>query len=255
MEPRPPSPTGSCASFASSTASFKRKVKDRSVGRLRDKDGLLMSHFDESEVQIEECMEYVSRPHQSWDSASRELARLETIRQRQLSDTMSNASSVSAYSIQSGMSVASSRKGNLAMLPKSPPPAPDLTVGGSTIGGFSFMGPRTATSTSQVSSSSHPRSERLGAKTAPEAVVAGAAGGRSGVRSSSFRSTSNTLAPAVKSESHPNSAPGKTRDQKDPPPSQQQQGTSATTTTTAGGFTFQVTGQFVPRMAPKRGGR
>jgi hypothetical protein len=136
---------------------------------------------------IETCMEYLSRPHTSWDSATKELARLESRRQHD-DDARSCASTVSAYSIKSSSSAVSSssslRRGHMAMLPSSqprsrtasePPPAVDLSVGGTSVGGFSFVAPRSSSTASSVAGSS---GQRLVSQAT--SAAAGLPAGRSG---------------------------------------------------------------------------
>lgn len=225
-EPRPPSPAGSDASFASSTTSYRRRQRDRiSVEKVKTvKD----SRFDKDDANVDEAMAFLSRPHATWDSAFHELVRLESLRVRQENDASSCVSSVSAYSFKSQAS-AVSRKGSLAMLPKSPPPPPDLSVGGLGVGGFSFVAPRTGSSTSAASAAV---TQRDGS-----GVLAGSASGKSGVRAMSTRGPqkAGVHEPSV----HPSSAPGGQR--------------RAEGEDSAGRAAFHVNGQFVPRLAPKRG--
>ena len=109
------------------------------------------------DAPVETCMEYLSRPHTSWISATKELARIEA--RKQEDDARSCSSTVSAYSVKSSasaMSTASSssslRRGHMSKLPQrgrtssEPPPPVDLAIGGSSIGGFSFLAPRSSSS-------------------------------------------------------------------------------------------------------------
>lgn len=224
--PRPPSPARSDVSFASSTTSFRRRTRDRHQSTERRSRP---SRFDGDEIDIDDAKEYLSRPHSTWASASKELARLESVRERLDDDARSTTSSISAYSMASNVSVAS-RKGQLANLPKSPPP--DLTIGGAGVGGFSFVAPRLGSSTSTVASQSM-RSERVGGG----AVMAGSASGKLGVRAMTTRATAK---PTPESH-HPSSAPGVARGEK-----------PSSSATTGSAFTFQVSGQLVPRLAPKK---
>jgi hypothetical protein len=222
-DPRPPSPAGSDVSFAS-TASFRRKQRDRQP--LLDKAALVKhSRFEYEDVNVDDAMSFLSKPHTTWDSAYHELARLESLRERMEDDARSNVSSVSAYSVTSRVST-TSRKGSLAMLPKSPPPPPDLMVGGSSVGGYSFVAPRTGSS---VSTATSIRSQRVG-----EGPLVGPASGKSGVRAMPTRGPSK----AQEQGCHPSSAPGGQR--------RPDGGTKEAPS-------FQVSGQFMPRLAPKRG--
>lgn len=170
-EGRPVSPTLSTAS----SVSRRRRPASPTASVIST-----MSRFDEATV--EECLEYVSAPHRSWDSAVREMARVETKKQRQMSDTCSNVSAVSCYSLRSNMSQAStasaaSRRGHMARLPSRdsapPQPPPAFDVSGTTIGGSSFL-------------FQHPRrsasNQREHESSALSGSVAGTPAGRSGVR-------------------------------------------------------------------------
>jgi hypothetical protein len=225
--PRPPSPSGSEASFASSTTSFRRMQRDKTILEKKANYVKRESRFDKEDASVDDAMAFLSRPHSTWDSAFHELSRLQSLKDRAESDTCSNMSSVSAYSFKSQAST-TSRKGALGMLPKSPPP--DLTVGGSGVGGFSFVAPRTGSSTSTIASV---KSQRVGA--ASGSVVAGPAGGKSGiVRAMSTRGPTKA---EPTNPNHPQSAPGGQRRQDAAPVAPM----------------FQVSGQFVPTLAPKRG--
>lgn len=229
--PRPPSPTGSDASFASSTTSFRRMQRDKPPSQIKAGYVKRESRFDKEDANIDDAMEFLSRPHSTWDSAFHELARLQSLKDRAESDTCSNMSSVSAYSLASQASSVS-RKGSLRMLPRSPPP-PDLTVGGAGVGGFSFVAPRISSSTSTIASV---KSQRVGGP-AGGSVVVGPAGGKSGiVRAVSTRGPAK---PEQSNAQHPQSAPGNQRRQDAGAP--------------GAAPMFQVSGQFVPTMAPKRG--
>jgi hypothetical protein len=95
---RPPSPTNSVASIRNkSKRNFHSRFDDPHDGE------------ETNEVLVDECVEYLGRRHENWDSAVREMARIAARKERGMSDTASNASTVSAYSISSRASVRSSR--------------------------------------------------------------------------------------------------------------------------------------------------
>eukprot|EP00758_Cryptobia_borreli_P004536 Tbor_TRINITY_DN4438_c0_g1::TRINITY_DN4438_c0_g1_i1::g.8018::m.8018 len=89
------------------------------AGNLRKLANELSQGSDE--CVFEDCMQYVMRPHNSWDSAVKELARLETLRELNCGKSNASQTSVSAYSIaNTSMTARSSiaaRKGHLGMLP------------------------------------------------------------------------------------------------------------------------------------------
>lgn len=100
---RPVSPTGSVCSVASARSTCSR--------------------FDDEGTTVDDCVEYVGRPHRSWDSAIKEMARIEARAaevQSRCSDTASNASGVSCYSVKSNMSRASTVRSVSATAPNKP---------------------------------------------------------------------------------------------------------------------------------------
>uniref|UniRef100_A0A7S1Q2E6 Uncharacterized protein n=1 Tax=Neobodo designis TaxID=312471 RepID=A0A7S1Q2E6_NEODS len=184
LTPRPPSPTGSVTSVRTAR-----------------------SHFDDPDVTIDEVREYVDRPHHSWGSALKEMARIETQaqlakdRRRRLDDmseTGSCVSGVSAYTAKSNVTIRSSvsaparpAKGRMAMLPlgaratsahgrDGAPASPT----GSVQSGFSVSGSTVAASS--VAGGSTRRHTRggvgAGGGGSVAARAAGPAGGRSGPR-------------------------------------------------------------------------
>ena len=131
MNPRPPSPTGSSVSRASAAVSVKSTVSSlrKQASRPSTLTATALASLPKapsaiSQMNFDECMCFVTRPHRTWDSAYKEFARIETLRQRQESDARSCCSSVSAYSIPASVastarSSKAARKGRIGMLPLS----------------------------------------------------------------------------------------------------------------------------------------
>lgn len=256
---RPPSPAPSNSSVASTTSSlastvttsFKKKMRDRplKVKAVLDPENSLAVRYKRGAATVEECMEFVSRPHSSWDSAMKELARLETIkedRERAMSDTSSCMSGISAYSVATTTSTRTGfgsssvqRKGNMAKLPSSPPPPPpdlmvvasssssSLSLAGSTRSSILAAGPAGGRS-GAVRSNSNTSVNRSGGG---GVVARGVVGGGGGL------AVSGVSPPPARETNHPSSAPAR--------PGQQGGGPQPPPT-----FTF-VQG-FVPKIAPKR---
>jgi len=124
------------------------------ANRQSRSDGVSQSqrtpNSEDKDVAIQQWMEYVARPHRSWDSAIREIARQEAKRQAALDDAKSVSSTVSAYSVATTATTTAStvrRKGGLVGLPQRGPvrpekvaqPRPDLALGGMSLGGSSTM--------------------------------------------------------------------------------------------------------------------
>jgi hypothetical protein len=98
------------------------------------------------ECTIEECQAFVQRPHRSWDSALKEMARAEAAAERlrkARSETGSNSSSVSAYSVASIRSTMSMRSQSSVKSRSSAvgqPHSPQLPIGELSVGGLSIVG-------------------------------------------------------------------------------------------------------------------
>ena len=196
---RPPSPTGSTSSV-------------RTTGTTRTNKTVAQSRFDGDDVTVDEAREYAERPHHSWGSATKEMARIQTkiemSRQRAESETGSCVSGISAYSGKTSYSVASMRsavsapsrpaKGRMGMLPLGAratsasgdrPASPTNSVSSA----FSVQG--SGLNSTPVKASRH--SGVGGGASLRSSNLAGPAGGLSGPRRTQFNnsSTSNASAP------------------------------------------------------------
>ena len=103
---RPSSPTGSVTSVRSTSS-------NRSLTSKKGDKEKKPSRFDDPEIPMAVIESYIVQPHRGWDSAIREIARMEANAERariqRESDTASGVSTVSAYSVASVRSAMSLR--------------------------------------------------------------------------------------------------------------------------------------------------
>jgi hypothetical protein len=243
LAPRPPSPTGSVSSVRT-------------------------SKFDLPEVTIDEVREYLDRPHHSWGSAMKEMARVETQAQlakdkrrrlEEMSETGSCVSGISAYTGKSNATIRSSVsaparpvKGRMGMLPlgaratsahgREQPPSPT----GSVQSAFSVNGSTVAVDRSVQR---HTRGSVGGGSVGGGSAAvraAGPAGGRSGPRRRSDASD-------VSGVSHPSFAPtavGLNKSPVPPPPAAAGGKFSFVAPASQSGTTLPPNG-FVPKFKPR----
>lgn len=147
---RPPSPSGSSVASGASPA---KSLRSTSGGPTSARPSTASKTFEG--MTVNEVVSYVQKTHIPWDSAIREMARVEAKAKQSMSDTKSNASTVSCYSVAKSVAsnaTSASRKGRLGMLPLRGDVRPVVGIGETD--GFELSGLLTVHSSARVVASS-----------------------------------------------------------------------------------------------------